>query len=217
MSVVLPFFLWVAHQFGHAPATPKHLLSDTFQAWKLIVFAMQNLVLFCCWYIGDEFILTILVNVAFRFNVLDMMRQSYKDGDTMYAVTGLPLLCWPIFDAQFHPVFLFEVTNTPSSFGVLYMIWLVGGILKMSKGAAMLVLHPLLPLMFPANLWFAARTFTGVNVISILFFKPTFYQLVDTSKHATKIQAFSKVYDSVYPLLFTGMMIHLLLSYLGGR
>jgi len=215
MSVIWPIFILIAHYLNYSIATPKQRFSNKFDTIKIIAFSLQNFLAFLSLYLDSQLMLTIVVNVAFRLNILDMIRQCYSDRNYMYAIAGIPLLCWPIFDAQFHPQFLFEVTNVSSSFVVLYLLWVGGCVLKVGKDNATVILHPLLPLMFPNNLWFAARTFTGVNLIWMLFFRPTYDYLADTRMHTQKIQEFSKVYDSLFPLIFLGLMIQLLIKQLG--
>lgn len=214
MSVIWPAILIIAYLSGRSLATPKDRISSSFETKKLVIFSVQNFGLFFCWYIDHQLLLAVLVNIAFRLNVLDMMWKCYNEKHYMYAFAGIPLLFWPIFDVQFHPQFIFEVTNVSTIFVILYMIWLVGSVLKIATNNAISILHPLLPLMFPNNLWFAARTFTGVNIISLIFFKPTHKYLADTSMHAERLKAFSVLYDSLFPLLFIGVMIQLLINQL---
>jgi hypothetical protein len=49
----------------------------------------------------------------------------------------------------------------------------------------------------------------------MLFFKPTFDNLADTSMHPQKIQEFAKMYDTLFPLIFFGVMVQLRLNYFG--
>lgn len=171
---------------------------------KYLTFCTQNAVIMYGYWQKDAEFMSAVMTWAYRANIFEVLVDFVARKRFTYVPASV-LLLLPYHHFAYDERYVLRSTNLTLNFVGLYTMWFFGFMGYQLEGRWVSVMHTLFPLMAPVEYWFSVRTFTGMYMLVIVYFKPVHRYLIDMKPNISikTWNHFMYVYDVIFFVCFT--------------